>query len=474
MAKGESPSNPHGSPSYTLTNAQRRYLKTGDPGTDTSSNMEARIQDKVDHLGDRIDHLLADVNLLYSKEYLTEESWKDAWAGLMGFASSPVEPETRRKWIREHADSADSPSESDVADACRASSPDSIRRPISAPTEFGRDLGKFAQQLMLAPGDVEHDEVLQELAYGFIEGLYVDHRPAGLGYQRPEQRRKHIDEIVTALTERLELELSYDREWAEVEREGRIQGDIWDRHQTNMISQIREILDEEPTPIAPRRPVSRFEELVRKKREGSDAKESEVNEDGIDCQDLFWLITAECIDSEYSAGSAGQWADFQAEYGPADQFDPEAFATRDRVLSVVDEWRVLERVRLRQYCSEDEERLQEKVVRGVDALDVVREIYVSDGSISSKRVARVIGSETSYQGQVTQICTDLAGREWEERPIVTGDKQGWRLTAYGEFLAQTLFEDSISLLMRMFGPEIETDLIRRAAADIGETVEREY
>lgn len=186
------------------------------------------------------------------------------------------------------------------------------------------------------------------------------------------------------------------------------------------------------------------------------------------------MIIAQCIESEYSAGSSGQWADFQAKYGPADQFDPDEFVTRDGVLSVIDEWRVVERTRLKQYCGINRERLQEKVVRGVDAQDVMREIFESSGPISSKRIACALGSETPYQGQTTLICRDLAGREWDERSVVTGDKDGWSLTAYGELLAQVTFEDSYSPLMRMFGPEVETDLIREAASGIGELIDWEY
>lgn len=471
MAESDSPPNTHGSPSYTLTTAQRRYLRTGDPGTESVTNMETRIQDKVEHLADRIDHLLSDVNLLHSNEYLTDESWKDTWTELLGFTASPVKPYSRRRRIREQADSEERPSESDLVNACRASTDDGIHRPISAPTEVGRDIGRFARQLMLAPGNLELDEILQELAYGFIEGVYVDHRPAGIGHEHPEQRRKHVNELLTALSERLEHELSYDREWAELEREGRIQGNIWKRHQTKMISRIREILDEEPAPVAPRRPRPEFEELVRKKREGLDTEESEVNEAGIDCHDLFWLLTAEAIESEYLPGSAGHWAEFQHEYGPPDQFDPGEFVTRDRVLTAIEKWRVLERIRLKQNYSEDKQQLQEKRVRGVDALDVVREIFEHDGSISSKGIARALGSETSNQGQVTQICTDLAGREWDERPLVAGDKNGWTLTMYGELLCHVASMDSTSPFMRMFGTEIETEMIRRAAADIGEMVE---
>jgi hypothetical protein len=434
--------------------------------------METRIETKINRLGYRIDHLLADIFLLDANDYLTEETWKDGWVGLLGFDEYPVQPSTRRKRVTELTDIKEPRKDSEIVEACRmASGTDTeIGRPISSTTEFGRDIGELARKLSLAPGEMDEDEVLQDIAYGFIEGLYFDHRPAGLGNQLMQQRQKYINEIISALQKQFEHQLTYDREWAELEREWRVQGDLWDEHRTEMISRLREILNEAPEPIIPRRSISKFCSRVLENRGDTNSEETGINESGIDCRDLLFLMIDTSTESDHPVGSAGHWGDFQTAYGSADQFEPEEFIQYDRVVSLIEEWKVLKRNILYRHCQTDAERIREKKARGLDALDVFSAVHNSKSSITSKQIAREIGSETSYQGQVTQICTDLANREWEKRPVLSGSKDGWELTDYGRLLAECMFEESQSVLMRTFGPAIGTDLIIQAATEIDENL----
>lgn len=472
MSENEPLADTHGSPAYALTEAERKYIRSGDPGGESKTNMEARIETKINRLGYRIDHLLADIFLLNANDYLTEESWKDGWVGLLGFDEYPVQPSTRRKRAPELTDIEEPRNDSEIVEACRMASDTNtdIGRPISSTKEFGRDIGKLAREITLAPGDMDEDEVLQDIAYGFIEGLYFDHRPAGLGDQLTKQRQKYMNEIISALQKQLEHELTYDREWAEWEREWRVQGDLWDEHRTEIISRLREILNEAPEPIAPRRTMSEFRSRVLEKRGDTDSQETGVNERGIDCRDLLFFLIDNSIESDHLVGSSGHWGDFQAEHGPAEQFEPKEFIQYDRVVSLIEEWKLLERNVLYRHCQTDTDRMREKKARGLDALDVFSAIHNSKSSISSKRIARDIGSETSYQGQVTQICTDLASREWEQRPVLSGSKDGWELTAYGRLLAECMFDGSQSVLMWTFGPGVSTDLIIQAAAEIDENL----
>jgi len=470
MSENEPLADTHGSPAYALTGAERRYIRSGDPGGESKTNMEARIETKINRLGYRIDHLLADIFLLHANDYLTEESWKDGWVGLLGFDEYPVQPSTQRKRAPELTDFEEPSNDSEIVEACRMASntETDIGRPMSSTKEFGRDIGELARKLSLAPGEMDEDEVLQDIAYGFLEGLYFDHRPAGLGDQLMQQRQKYMNEIISALQKQLEHELTYDREWAEWEREWRVQGDLWDEHRTAMISRLREILNEAPEPIAPRRSMSEFRSRVLEKRGDTDSQETGVNERGIDCQDLLFVLIDNSIESDYPVGSSGHWGDFKAEHGPAEQFEPEEFIQYDRVVTLVEEYRILERNVLYRHCQTDADRIQGKKARGLDALDVFSAIHNSKSAISSKQIARDIGSETSYQGQVTQICTDLASREWEQRPVLAGSKDGWELTAYGRLLAESMFDGSQSALMRTFGPAVSTDLIIQAATEIDE------
>lgn len=468
MSPDELPSDKHGRPSYTLTNSQRRYLKTGDPGTQSKSQMEARIQDKIELLGDRIEHLLADVELLHSQDYLSEDYWEEALLGLLGFEESPVSPTTRRKWVKEFAETPDNPRNSDIQGAYEVSSPNGSKRPISGPSELSRDFGIFAREILLTPPDVEQDEVLEDMAYGFVEGLYFDHRPVGMGSRVAEQRREYVGEVITALKQRLEHELVYDREWSEWHRKMGFQSDFWTQHKTRMEASIREILKDEPAPIRPRLTRLGFRDQL-----DSEQKRPDENKRGIYCPDLLNVLLAQNVESDYHPGSAGLWADFQAKFGPGEQFDPEEFVTCERVESLIDDWRIFERTILKEYCKEDSERLEDKTVRGVNATDIVKALHENKTPLNSKAIARLIGSEASYQGQVTQICTDLAGRKWSERPVIRGDKDSWEFTNYGQLLTQSILESSSSPLIYTFSPDIETEVIIKAASEIGEQIDRE-
>ncbi|RLM59921.1 hypothetical protein, partial [Halorubrum sp. Atlit-26R] len=71
-------------PSYALSERQRNYLTNGETGSYRESKLEADIQEKVEDLGHRLDHLLSDVELLARNGYLDEDYWQDVWLALVG------------------------------------------------------------------------------------------------------------------------------------------------------------------------------------------------------------------------------------------------------------------------------------------------------------------------------------------------------------------------------------------------------
>ncbi|ELY76592.1 hypothetical protein, partial [Natrinema gari] len=140
---------------------------------------------------------LGDVALLDSNGYLDDDVWGEAWTDFIGFSQSPVAPPTFRT-VDEFIDSDREPDTDDLVDACTYGPRSARGRPTSSPTAIGRDLGAFAQQIMLHPVGVDREQVLRDMIWGFVRGAYLDHRPAGgdslLDEKYVELQEERLDE----------------------------------------------------------------------------------------------------------------------------------------------------------------------------------------------------------------------------------------------------------------------------------------
>lgn len=405
-------------PSYPLSSTHREYISSGETGSYREAKLEQDVQQKVDQLGERFNRLFSDVELLYENGYLDEEQYVDAWIDLLGFDEDD-------EW-------------GEVLQACHLQATAEGARPTSAPQEVAREFGQLLFMMMLFPSEMGDDELevmAKELAWGFLHGLYLDPLDgAPLG----NIRREAVEETIDYLEDRLEAELEHDErvidfheEWRErIETSKEAEQKIYDRIR-EVLGEIEGLQPQELTPVA---------------------FASGDYSHGIDPRDVYRLLIDHLTEDpspeedgpglNNDLGTAGQEALFERQYGPVDELDLDEIVTRENVIAVVSKFNLETKDQIGAMVYEDVQEVTEAGWKGVDVFDVVGEIYQADSSLRSATIAQEIATD-SHQGAVTAICNclagrkELAGRVWE-RPIVTGDTDGWELTAYGRFVAKEL------------------------------------
>lgn len=138
---------------HRLTENERKYVETGEiPGSYRPSQMEARVKEKIDFLPARIRSLCNDIELLSEEDYLGPEDWTYGWLDLLDIHQPMQQDKLKTSFTRF----------SDEEGYSLATAPD----------EFGHDLGVMASRLMLRPAMVEYGDVLVDMVWGFIQGVY--------------------------------------------------------------------------------------------------------------------------------------------------------------------------------------------------------------------------------------------------------------------------------------------------------------
>lgn len=401
--------------SYELSEKEQSYLEDGTaPGSYRPHELENRIEEKVERLPDRFRALFDDIELLNrgyfdsgdqasSERYLplATDSGYHAWLDLMGFD----EPQTKQAIVDEFSYTREGHG--------------------SAPARFGAHLGQMVNRLMRWPdfGGIEEEDIVADLVWGFLRGLTFDNRAA----------RDVTEDVVRDETADI-LQQLHDR--AEIYAEST--GDP--SNLTNFFSrmnkrrELREQMARRVGDILMGRtsggtcPV--FSELVERDHDSGDTAGG-----------LFYEVVDHLADKHLEnddpVRSTGQWFAFCKEHEPLAEFDVEEYLTEQRVLSIVQERRLVERVLLRKILDADAEVLAEKSWRGVSASRLLP-VIIDEESISSKALAKTL--ETSdYEGSVTGLAKQLAGQDsWPEgvtvfvdRPLLHGDASGWQPTRYG-------------------------------------------
>lgn len=418
-----------------LSDTERSYLEDGAVPEDSKyrpHELENRIEEKVEHLPDRLTTLFDDVELLdrgyfesdpsvdpgdldsgdevpgerYSP--LATESGYRGWLNLMGFDEQP----TKQKIAEEFSYTTAGGS--------------------SAPARFGAHLGRMVNRLMRWPdfGGIENEDVAADLVWGFLKGLVFYHRKAGDVTE--EVIRDESDDILQRLHDRAEI-------YAEARRSmDGLAGILSGAHEKTelreeMAQRVGDILLERTSGTS--RPV--FSEMVERHADGGRGG------GGLFYDVVDHLVDRE-IDNDHSYGSFKQWSAFCEKQEPLESFDVEAFLTEERVLSIVEERRLVERALLQKILDADAEALAEKTWRGVSASSILP-LIVEEEPISSKALAKEIET-ADYEGSITGLAKQLAGRDtWPEgvtvfisRPILQGDPTGWQLTRYGQAAAYAL------------------------------------
>lgn len=451
---------------YTFSGAERRYITSGEVGGYREAVLEERVEQRVAMLGDRIDLLLHDVSLLDQKGHLDGEPWHDAWFDFAGFDTGSHTPDLTRRDTFEFEIGSEQADATELIDACTPGMQPGTGSPTSLPAEVAADIGRMMWQIMVTPEGLERETVMKEVVWGFIRGFYMDQRPANecIG----DARRELMDGLNSFLTQRADKVADADEDTLELLNESREASRKWSAKRQGMKDIIRDILNAHDVPL--KRP-SAWKEAF----EESDNTDSTEERGGVEPSEVLDLLTDYLVDSDAideddpfvndTPGTQGQLIQFQRQYGPVEEFEPSDVVTPENVLTVVSEYNLVSKGQLQPLVEDDAERIEDKSWRGIEAADVVDTIAESEGEAKSSTIAMDI-RQNDDKGSVTALCRDLEGREFE-RPVLMGDKTGWRLTAYGELVAQTMFNGT------PFGPlgvgdvEKKAALVEGAADEIG-------
>jgi hypothetical protein len=423
-----------GRPAYTLTPAERKYLQTGDPGSYRESRLEDNIQDKVESLGQRVNDLVADVEALGDAGYLDSDNtaWKKGWLQLMGFGESGGDDNGKAILADAIYEFSDIKSADDAAieQAVQyANHAEGTTYSTSSPLEFGKDLGRLSRQLMVYPNTTDRDEILRDLIWGFINGSYISHRPASKAKMQGRQER--ISEVIQHAQMRLEDDIRFDMEIEERMQQMQEHSDRSTDFEIKLRSRLSDVLAAEGFETKDSGWNNDFKSFEERRTGEKPSKEGVWLEKLIGCFKEYKIKEKKGSTSDSPRNSFGQQVLFQTLY-PIGETSVDDLVSREEVLEVLDEYNLVARGKLQRFVHTDKERLKETTWRGVPANDVLTEIAEAGGEVSSVAVAQQL--EGAHKSQVTKICNDLAGREWD-RPLMEGDASGWWLTDYGELLS---------------------------------------
>ncbi|WP_348613597.1 hypothetical protein [Halobaculum rarum] len=385
--------------SYRLSAGEREYLETGEAkGGYSKPKTEELVQQKVDSLPVRIQHLFEDVALLDESGRLDYESWSSGWYDLLGFPDEPT---------REQLDTG-----------FTFQSPPSGASPTSKPTELGRNFGELVDHLLLAPGAVDRDQIRQDILWGVFSQLFIENRPSReiLGEELPA----YVPETIELLDRRSQSRKQrHDKFWADSD-----DADRWQDHKRAMEIRVVDLLRDGEVTVA----------------------STDVEHYRLAGRIVDWFIDS-MVDGG-THGSAQQWAAFCGEYDST-EFDVASELTAQRVQSLLDDYRIVERIELKKQVQGDINDLSDQKWKSVPAQDVLLSIAGHE-TASSAEVSTDLDMENNQSG-VTRIARDLAGVErdggliWKERPLLTGGTDRWTTTAYGDVIATRLMGDSIFL-----------------------------
>ncbi|MHB9285953.1 hypothetical protein ACKVMT_02805 [Halobacteriales archaeon Cl-PHB] len=411
--------------------------------------MEHRVTEKVERLPARFEHLFEDVELLESRfqegsNLLATEAGTQAWLELMG-----LEGATGRE-----VEDAMSPG--------RGS-------PGSAPAEFGAKLGRTVGRLMRWPtsNDSTAVDIMAELVWGFLRGLLFDGREAGAVTETT------VRDETSAVIDRIEERANAFAEARDTDSppEFARQLQAWQEKRREMALAVEKVLSDESSLSDDEMPIA----LTTGLEQGT-GMPSEFYREVVD------HLIDRAVDEDQQIDSRRQdWA-FLEQYGPAEEFDADAFVTASEVLTVVEDRQLIEKYELKCDLEEEAETLAEKGRKGVSATEVLPRV-VADGPLSSKEIAQQLHDTRDYTAAVTRLARDLAGVEsgstqrgidiWTERPLLVGDPEEWDTTAYGEAAAHALDQYLAHQEQEPYGLPLELrpfpdDLLGRALAEVAD------
>ncbi|MFC7230495.1 hypothetical protein ACFQMM_02310 [Saliphagus sp. GCM10025308] len=362
---------------HRLTDYEREFALEGSstskyhPGT-----LRRNIHTKAGLLPTRIEALYTDINILAKGDYLREEFGLDYWKKLLENV--------------ETVDFTDEPTGT------------SIEQQRAARVALGRRIGTMLKHLV--PSELTaDDEVYHDVLWGITDAFYL-RGPSGSSLYGGRANR--MDDLI----ERLE----YQNQQA-----------IHEDHQAEQgIEATMKSLDWDITPQTLRVRIERMVEADELQEWTHDPLADHLQADSsvdpaVIMERAGWYLVDSVVDSG-TPGSFGQWRAFIRECNAGLDFD--AYVTKERVIEVIKEHRLVEREQLRQLLDHDGTRLENQRWHDAHAVEVVRAVFEHDGALSSRKAADKIGVPDDSSA-VTALARDLAGardREfgdvWEDRP----------------------------------------------------------
>lgn len=380
--------------SYHLSRAQRKYLETGDMSTYRPSDLHADVDEKVRRIPARLDVLFEDVELLHRvhhdpesfrertvedsqrtkpAEFPSKQSWSSMWLDLLGLDPAPDRDE--------------------VVDAV-------VNTTSETPfTEFGAQLGRLAGRLMLIPDvkDVNEDDVLADLAWGFLRGLCFDTEAAGENSGNTIQSR--TEELTSAIESRAEAKAARTDE-------------------------LHASLDRVPAQLIARESGLR-EKIV-------------ATLDSLHIDSTDWLVDE--VEWALLHRSDSAWGEILS---TDSEQSLDEYVSQATVKAIVEEKNLVEKAQLMKLLDSDVGDIEEKSWRTVSGAEVLA-ILADEGPLSTPQINNRISSAKDHKSTLPRLAKDMAGidcdwrdyRTWTDRPLLYRDGEQWDTTAYGDALKQ--------------------------------------
>lgn len=174
---------------------------------------------------------------------------------------------------------------------------------------------------------------------------------------------------------------------------------------------------------------------------------------------LVWWIR-ECIKPERRMRPTGS-----TDFSYPEKAEPEM------IQSILDEYHLAAKQRLKSNVEADIERLESSTSRGISSswLNVLEEIYNHDGEPLSKDVADRLEGNV-HHGKVTEAANYLTRNEWTS-PLLSRNQKRWKITQYGRVVSETA-QKHISETWYDFDPRspdeswINSELIKTALEEV--------
>ena len=369
---------------HRLTEKERKYLETGDaPGSYRNHEMKRNIEEKVGMLPDRFQHLNEDIKLLSENGYLDAERWADSWLNLLNIERSQEDGYP-----------------TDVFAHSSSETESSLDYPTPAEL-FGHKVGEMICRLMLYPR-IENEDVQLDVAWGFLEGMY-------------ELTDERIDDVLPQLEERSKQ--------TQETTEQVLRGLRTFRQETQVIEDIRKRIN------------NHIEDILE--------------EEGINTS--AWVI------KEIRNELRKERLEFVRKEIGEEDWSVETAITPEMVNNALLENRILEKQQLREIIQTDAKRVTDKAGSPTGREVLVAIFEHKNSEVSSQEVVEELDTTKDWTSRVTRVARDLAGdkdgdREWEHRdvwekhPVLDGNREGWKTTAYGNVLAYCLSKSSSQMI----------------------------